>query len=508
MILTARSQLILVTSLVLAGLLSAQNIVPTPQTASSLPDPSALPAATPALTLDEAVERALAANFDVRIERNATSAARDEAIIADSDYNPTLSVTTGLSRDQSAGGFNGTIFVPSNLFDQRQSRVSVSQKISTGATMTVSGRLDRNTRNSDNPIYNSDAALAIRQPLLRGAGRTTNLAAIQRSKLGIESADLSFKGTVLTIVRDVETAYSNLVFSRHSRDVRAFSLAVAQKLSEEAQAKRDSGVATDLDVLQSEVGVANAQRNLLLATQSVRNDEDRLLALFGDLSTEHVGPVALPEFDDLPTTDFTHSYQLALATFPDHAAALVAVEQARINVDVNRRNRLPTLDLTGAVGLNSQEPAASTALSSLPSGDGYSWQAGLTLTVPWGLAADRARYRQARSSLNTAETRLLQIDQSILVAVRNTVRSVETNKENVRISKLASELSDRQFELEKARFDAGLSTFRRVQESREERDTARVNELQAQVNLRVALADLARLEGSTLERYQIDLAQH
>ncbi|MFH1497850.1 MAG: TolC family protein [Verrucomicrobiota bacterium] len=460
-----------------------------------------------ALTLRQAVERALAANFDVRIQRSNTDTARDEAVIAGADYAPVFSARAALSEDQSAGGFNGTIPVPGTLFESRDSRIGVSQKISTGATLTASSNLDRSQRNNTNPAYNADATLAVSQPLLKGAGRETNLAAIRRAELGIISADLGFKGTVLTVVRDVEAAYSRLVFSRNQLDVRAFSLEVAQKLAEENRAKRDSGVATDLDVLQADVGVANAQRDLLLAGQAVRDNEDTLLALIGGVAEQTVGPVALPEPAALPDADFARSYKLALDNFPDHADALVAVDRARVNVGAARRNRLPDLDLGAAVGLNSQQNDATSAIDELPTGDGYSWQVDLTLTLPWGLQADRARHRQALSELHRAETRLRQVDQDILVAVRAAVRAVETSRENVRITRLASELSERQFDLEKARYDAGLSTFRRVQEAREELDAARVNELQAQVDLRVARADLARLEGSTLDAYGIDLAQ-
>ncbi len=464
-------------------------------------------ATPPALTLRTAVNRALTANFSVRIDRSNTDSARDDAVIADADFTPVFSVSTDMGLNQSAGGFNGTIPVAGNRFESRGSRISVSQKVSTGGTFTVSSNLDRSERNNLNPAYNADATLALKQPLLKGAGRDASLAAVRRSELGILSADLSFKGTVLTVVRNVETAYSNLVFSRELSSVRAFSLEVARKLAEETRAKRDSGVATDLEVLQSDVGVANAQRDLLLSEQNVRDDEDTLLALIGGISDQQVGPVTLPDPANPPLVDFARSYKLALDNFPDHANADVAVQRARVNADAARRNRLPNLDLGAAVGLNSQQGEANSAIDALHDGDGYSWQVDLTLTVPWGLTADRARDRQAQAELGRAETRLNQVDQDILVAVRSAIRSVETGRENVRISTLATELSEKQFELEKARFDAGLSIFRRVQEARQDLDTARVNELQAQVDLRVALADLARLEGSTLERYDIDLAQ-
>ena len=97
------------------------------------------------------------------------------------------------------------------------------------------------------------------------------------------------------------------------------------------------------------------------------------------------------------------------------------------------------------------------------------------------------------------------MEQTIELQVRSAVRSVETNTENVKIATLASGLSQKQYELEKARFDAGLSTTYRVLQSKNDLDTARVNELQAKVSLHTAIAALHRLEGSSLQRYSITL---
>jgi outer membrane protein TolC len=98
---------------------------------------------------------------------------------------------------------------------------------------------------------------------------------------------------------------------------------------------------------------------------------------------------------------------------------------------------------------------------------------------------------------------LQQIEQNLLLQVRAAVRAVETNLEGVQISTMATGLSEKQYELEKARFDAGLSTSRLVLEAQDALEQARVNELQSRVNLRTALAELHRLEGSSLARYGI-----
>jgi outer membrane protein TolC len=159
------------------------------------------------------------------------------------------------------------------------------------------------------------------------------------------------------------------------------------------------------------------------------------------------------------------------------------------------------------VGYSAQEDAYGRAARRVWDGDGYDWQIDATLSFPIGLRADRARYRQSLLSMHREEMRLEQLDQAILVQVRAAVRAVKTNEESVQISSLASELSRRQYESEKARYESGLSTFRRVQESQADWDNAKVNELQARVTLRAALADLRRLEGSSLDRYHIKLAE-
>ena len=46
-----------------------------------------------------------------------------------------------------------------------------------------------------------------------------------------------------------------------------------------------------------------------------------------------------------------------------------------------------------------------------------------------------------------------------------------------------------------------------MQESQEDLDTARVREVQAEVSLAIARAELARLEGSSLERYSAELIE-
>src|SRR5205814_5437855 len=104
-----------------------------------------------------------------------------------------------------------------------------------------------------------------RQSLLSGFGRDINRAGIVRAEIGLLRANLDFKAQVLNVIQDTENAYYNLAYAREQLSVRNFSLALANKLFDEAKTRRDTGVATDQDVLQAEVGVANSRRGVILA---------------------------------------------------------------------------------------------------------------------------------------------------------------------------------------------------------------------------------------------------
>ncbi len=473
---------------------------------ASLPAQQTSPAQ---LTVEECVRRALAHNFDLEIQGFATNIAETGVTVARADFDPVVSLTT--SKD-----FNVTAVAGSSLDGSTRpssqnitTRATVTQRVVTGANVSLSTRLGRNETNSQfstlNPAYNSDTSLSISQPLLRGAGSAVNRAQIQRARLGLDRAHLDYQARTLDVIQSTETAYYNLAFAREQLEVRKSSLALAERLHDEAKTRRTVGTATDLDVLQAEVGVANAHRGVLLAAQAVRDRSDQLLALIGQFELDTpLGATRLDENIAAPP-DVRASLEAARQNQPEYLALAKAIAQLEIDLRLARDARRLNLAANGIVGLNSREDRAGASYRELFDRDGYNWQLGLTVTYPWGRRADNARLLQSQTALQREQIRLRQLGQNIEVDVRSSVRAVETNRESVKIATLASQLSEKQYELEKARFDAGLSTSRRVLEAQTDLETARVNELQSRVSLRTSLASLHRIEGSSLQRYGVTL---
>ncbi len=490
----------------LASILSAE--VATPPTPPKTP--AAVPVPTPVLTLEECIARALEKNFALEIQRLTTGQARENVIIAQSDFDTSLNLTGSrsvLQRPDAVTTVDG-VTTGGSRTSSDSLRAGVSKRVGTGATLSASTSLDRGESSQNtflNPAYNGDVSISVRQPLLRGAGTEVNRATIRRAEIGVDRANFDLKGSVLDVVHDVEAAYYNLVFARGERVVRDLSLQLAQQLVDENEIRRQVGSAIELDILTAQVGVANARRNLLLSQQSVSNREDALRQLIGQFAfDEPLGTVGFPT-SEVPDASFDVSYKLARANDPSLASLEASVRQFEIDSRVAQSNQRPSLDLGGAVGLTSREGSAGNAATRVWDGDGYDWQVDLTFNLPWGLREEKARNRIAKSNVYREEVRFRQQDQALMAQVRTAVRAVQTNRESVTISALATELSARQYDLERERLKAGLSTSRRVLEAQDDLESARVSELQTQVTLRIALADLQRLEGTSLNRFKINV---
>ncbi|HOG93811.1 MAG TPA: TolC family protein, partial [Opitutaceae bacterium] len=275
------------------------------------PAPAAV-APAPALTLEDCVARALQKNFDLQVETLNTDNAKEALTVEKADYVPVFTVVG--TRSGSDSYRTGVETDGSSL------RGGVSQKIPTGATVTLGTGLDRSSNNplvtSPNPAYLGDLSVSIKQPLLKSAGTLANLAAIKRAKLGVSRAELDYKSQVLAVIRDVEAAYYQLHFAREQLAARQQSLSLAEQLHREAKIRNEVKVNTDLDVLSAEVGVANNRRSVLLAEQAVRNAEDVLLNLIGQFEFgAPVGAVTFADYtEDAPTVEGV--YQRALEQQP------------------------------------------------------------------------------------------------------------------------------------------------------------------------------------------------
>lgn len=464
------------------------------------------------LTLETCVSLAVQKNYAVQIQAYAAEQAKEAVEFAKGAFDPTLTASINRSFNQAATSINtldGTAREGLRT-DNTAMSFGLSQRLpQTNGTFSLTTNLARNATNSSfvtlNPAFGNGISANLSQPLLQNAGGKVATAALERARLGLKIANLSTRSSILSTIASVETAYYNLVATREALRIRQLSLELAQKLLGENQVRRLIGTMTDLDVLTAEAGAESARGAVLQAEKSARDAEEALLQVISvtDLGFRP-GPVHFDNYIEEPL-DFAAAYKLARENYPDLLASEETLKQLQVTLNAARRNQLPSVNLNATLGYTARTVGTgySDALANLPKDHGNNWALGLTYSVPWDRRADRATFRSARAGVASQKVRIEQIELQLAASVRAAARAVETNLAAVSIAAKATELRTRQYELEKARFDAGVSTSRLVLQAQSDLETARFDELSAKLDLRRAASVLRQLTGSSLQHYRI-----
>jgi outer membrane protein TolC len=468
------------------------------------------------LTLGECVRRALSRGFDLELQQHDLAIAREDVPIAESLFRPVFSADGTKNRDRTARDSDLLAGLRSSGV---ASHIGVDQRLRSGTLVTLGSSLNRFESNQpvttisgntlttlpSNLTYTNGLTLGVTQPLLKGFGGV-NTIPIRQAEIGIDIAEQSYEERALDVIEQTEAAYYLLTGARDQLSVLRTSQRLAERLLDEARARHDAGMGTKLDLLEAQVGIANARLNVLQAENAVRAGEDQLHQLIGRFEFDApIGPTVVEEGAPNPLPTVEASYTQALDHLPALRSARSVLELSKLQLALAKDDLKPAVDLGVTLGLTGDDRSNNNAWSNAFEPERSAWQAGLNVTYPLGRVGEKARFRQASRALMRDELSVQRLEQNTLAAIRDAIRRVETSRESIRIATLAANYAQVQYEAERMRYQSGLSTSRRVLEAQEDLESARVVEVQSKLNLRTSLSTLYRLEGSSPARYGITL---
>ena len=407
---------------------------------------TALPAAAAPLTVQDAVTRALANNPELR----AAGFERDVAL--------------------SEAARNRPAFRP-------EVTASVGQQIR-GPKLTFPGRNDDVTVL---PRTRTGLAIEVEQPLYRfGVGKSPS----QRADAMEEAAAQTYRAAELDLTRDVRRAYYTYLQAIAGAQVAERAVTLAEEQVRFTKLQKEAGRLADVDVLESERGLAEAQAALAQARGGVELSRANLNRLMGEPVGDPVeaGPPPADPADPAPTAELLPR---ALAQRPEVLNLRARLREAEAGVKLARSARLPEVRFEGGYAL--QTPSAFVPRSS--------YSAAVVVTAPIlesantrrqveqaGLrveqlqAAIQAREQGVALEIEQARTALLSARERVRVAER----TVTAAREVVRITRLQFEL----FRATQLQMEAARLSLARAEGDRER---ARFDVLQAQADLDRAL---------------------
>lgn len=165
------------------------------------------------------------------------------------------------------------------------------------------------------------------------------------------AANVSFNGMHQKLIYDVTRAYFQYGAALSRVDIAQETLRNSQKVLDAAQARRQSGIATTVEVAQATQQVAQSRLNQVLSQGAERDAWQALLGAMGISPTSHftVGYSSdkpLPGMRSAPTQSMI---KLALSRRPDVLASYAAAQAAASGIRAAEADFLPKVYLAGAV---------------------------------------------------------------------------------------------------------------------------------------------------------------
>lgn len=458
------------------------------------------------LSLKEAIKGAVEKNLDVKAELYSPAAAEATLRGNRGIYNPSFTLQTSYqdSTTQPASTFlsGGTAV---NRQRDLNARVGVTQLLPSGGTVGLNFDNDwfRNNLPMDRGFltdyWQSQLSLDFGQPLLKNFGREATDINISIARFAREGTLEQFKQKLIDIVAQVRNAYFKLYSLRQALAVQQTSLKLAEKILADTRAQVKAGVLPAMEILSSEFGVATRQRDLNVAEQAVKDQEDAVRVLVQMKTPEEIVTTDVPSRTAY-RVDLQDELRRALAERPDLKALLATLRSDRLQARVARNQTLPDLSFNASVAATGLHSEFNRDLEKVGSGKYPVWQVGLQLNYPFGNDAAKNAAIRSRLQVGQDQARIAALRESIGNDVRSAVRALRTSFKQIEVTDRGRAYAEERLKAYIKKNAVGLATTKDVLDVENDLVAAKNNQIQALADYAAAKTRLWQVTGELLQK--------
>lgn len=406
------------------------------------------------VTLDQAIQVALANNFDLQVARN------DAAVVHNNNH---------------AGNAGMLPDVTLNASDN-PSLTNINQKYNTGATV------ERN--NVFNNVINANVTASY---ILYNGSRVQ--ATRQRLELLDEAGMNQFNMQVQNVLGNVITAYSNILRQQRYMDLLKQLNDLSQDRLDIVHSRQAAGMANNTDLYLAQLDLETQKQNMLLQTATIKKAYTDLNVLlnFGADSTYEVYDYTLGN-KTLQKPDLD-------AMIKNNPSLLLAQNQAEIALQIQREIgavRQPLVRLTGAYNYNKSQSQAGLTLYNQAMGP----QAGISLTMPlFTGGVNQRNYGNAQLNAQSSEIREKQAMLNVQAMFEQAWQDYSTALLQIQSDSTAVGVAKDYMSLMQQRFSAGQNTIIELKEAQRSYEETYFRQISNQFIARLAEAQLLALTG-------------
>ncbi len=359
-----------------------------------------------------------------------------------------------------------------------------------------------------NPEYVSTNTLTITQPLLKDFGFKSNLAEVRLQRSAVKTARHDLAATAQRILRDVASAYYEMVFAQENIRVKEEAIAVAESLVRDNQRRVDEGRMAPLDVTHAQSRLAEAREELLLAKNFLAQRRNTLRELTRDqFDFEDAAFTVDPAFivREAPEIDRDRALSTLFERNPTYLASAELAASEDIRIAYAKNQRWPRVDLKASIGYNGLNDNFYDAYDDQGNRDEPSYSLGLVINIPLGDRTGKARLNEAKARKRQALLALKRSEVILLSAFDSAQRDIANALERGRLVKDSVTLAAASLDAQQRILGSGRTTSYEVAQAQRDLSTARSRELAALVDLNKSIAHFEFVLGTIDDYLRVDL---
>ncbi len=253
------------------------------------------------------------------------------------------------------------------------------------------------------------------------------------------------------------------------------------------QQQFDAGVVAKLDVLTSQVSLANAKQQSI----SAHNNRDIAEANLNNIMRVPMNTSLNPLDKDFPEPEFDITMDQAILMAQKYRWELVqadySVRAAKASLRSAKAGYLPSVSVGG--GYSWKTPNVSGVDK-----DDWAIQGGLSWSL-WDGGATTASIKKANAAVKQAEETLLQARESVELEVRQDYLNILAAKEKIRAAEASVAQAEEAYKIASVRYSSGVGTNLDVIDAELALNTARTNYITALYDYNIGLATLEHAMG-------------
>jgi outer membrane protein TolC len=334
------------------------------------------------------------------------------------------------------------------------------------------------------------AGVTVKQPIYT-AGKVRN--ALKLAKESLLERDAASEAVRQQLTFSVLEAFNNLHLAIANLEVVRETQQQRKKHLEQARIRFNSGVATEIDVLRSQVNVANMEPDVIRAENRVRLARagiNNLIVVDLDAPTVIAGTL---EYRPWPNVKLADMQVKALQRRPELEASRRQVEEARITLALANAEKKLSIDFDGQWGSSVREP------QNMFDYDFSRYNLSFNFKLPVFDSGRKAGLvMQAKARLRAAEQRLAQLENSCKLEVKQAYDDMQSAAEAIAAALLSVSQAEKVLTMMQSNYQYGAATTLDVSDSQTALAEARNARIGATYIYEMAKARLRLASGSPI----------